>query len=311
MFKRDHIKAIPEGRIGRWRLAIADAVRWPLKRFAWALEQHLLWRGSDLLRRAFETIRWPLERLVWVGERKLLWPLEERAAGRSQLSRAAGVVAAVATGVGLLAVLSTSGGGPGREQVAAPARTVVASAPPPAPAAAAAGPVLQGAPPSFSAPESTGVTATAGSTEAETDSGTAADGASGETGAAADGASGETGAAASGAKPVPAGPVAMRVARRFAEAFVFYEIGERQARALAVFEETATPSLASALGERPPRLPANSQVPQARVLNLVPGPRRGKAYTVSVSLLRVGVTSELRLEMKKANGAWLVTDVRG
>jgi hypothetical protein len=103
----------------------------------------------------------------------------------------------------------------------------------------------------------------------------------------------------------------MKVARRFAEAFVFYEIGERQERAKVVFGETATPRLASALEERPPRQPESSKVPQARVLNLVPGPRRGKAFTVSVSLLRVGVTSELRLEMKKRDGAWLVTDVRG
>jgi hypothetical protein len=123
----------------------------------------------------------------------------------------------------------------------------------------------------------------------------------------------EDGAAAtsSSAKPVPAGPAAMKVARRFSEAFVFYEIGQRPARAKAVFGETATPELATALGERPPRLPADAKVPKARVVNLVPGPRAGKAYTVSVSLLRVGLTSELRLELNKKNGGWLITDVRG
>ena len=47
------------------------------------------------------------------------------------------------------------------------------------------------------------------------------------------------------------------------------------------------------------------------MVNLVPGPRAGKAYTVSVSLLRVGLTSELRLELNKKQGNWLVTDVRG
>jgi hypothetical protein len=52
-------------------------------------------------------------------------------------------------------------------------------------------------------------------------------------------------------------------------------------------------------------------VPQAKVLNLVPGPRRGKTYTVSASLLRIGTTSELRLELKKKNGNWVITDVRG
>jgi hypothetical protein len=103
----------------------------------------------------------------------------------------------------------------------------------------------------------------------------------------------------------------MKVARRFSEAFVFYEIGQRPARAQAVFDETATAELATALGERPPRLPADAKVPKARVVNLVPGPRAGKAYTVSVSLLRVGLTSELRLELNKKQGSWVITDVRG
>ena len=103
----------------------------------------------------------------------------------------------------------------------------------------------------------------------------------------------------------------MKVARRFSRAFVFYEVGEKPARAEAVFGETATPQLAEALAERPPRQPADAEVPKARVLNLVPGPRAGKAYTVSVSLLRVGLTSELRLELNKKQGQWLVTDVRG
>jgi hypothetical protein len=75
--------------------------------------------------------------------------------------------------------------------------------------------------------------------------------------------------------------------------------------------KTATPELASALGERPPRQPGETAVPRARVVNLVPGPRAGKAYTVSVSLLRVGLTSELRLELNRKQGQWLVTDVRG
>jgi hypothetical protein len=103
----------------------------------------------------------------------------------------------------------------------------------------------------------------------------------------------------------------MKVARRFTEAFVLYEIGKRPARAMAVFTETATPRLATALAGRPPRLPEGTEVPKARVLNLVPGPRRGKAYTVSASLLRVGITSELRLQMKNQAGNWVVTDVRG
>jgi hypothetical protein len=62
-------------------------------------------------------------------------------------------------------------------------------------------------------------------------------------------------------------------------------------------------------------------VPKAKVLNIVVGPTEGSTYALSVSLLRAGVTSELRLDMKhvpggKGNGngtkkKWQVTDVLG
>ncbi len=112
-------------------------------------------------------------------------------------------------------------------------------------------------------------------------------------------------------RPVPAGPEAMKTARRFAEAFVLYEIGEGSGRAKRTFSETATPQLAKSLADRPPQLPGNAKVPKAKVLNIVPGPRRGRTYTVSVSLLRVGVTSELRLDLKRNKDSWSVTNVRG
>ena len=67
----------------------------------------------------------------------------------------------------------------------------------------------------------------------------------------------------------------MKVARRFSEAFVFYEIGQRSDRAEAVFAQTASTPLANALLERPPRLPAGTKMPKAKVLNLVPGPATG------------------------------------
>jgi hypothetical protein len=54
------------------------------------------------------------------------------------------------------------------------------------------------------------------------------------------------------------------------------------------------------------------KVPKAKVLNVVVGPTEGSTYTLSVSLLRVGVTSELRLDMKRdKGGSWQVTDVVG
>jgi len=127
----------------------------------------------------------------------------------------------------------------------------------------------------------------------------------------------ESGAAANG--PEVAGPAAIKVARHFADAFVLYEIGKTSAHVRKVFAETASPDLAKALLRRPPRLPSNVKVPKARVLNVVVGPTHGDTYTVSASLLRVGVTSELRLDMKRVpqdSGGekelvWQVSDVTG
>ncbi len=262
--------------------------------------------------------RWPFERAAWAVERGAIWPLRERAAGWSPPSRGAGAAAlgAIVGAALLVAVLLLPGGGgtAPRERVAAPARVAIAT-PDPKPAATKPdGPVLQGGTPDFSVGKSVGV-AKAGAGEsgeapANSASAPATEGEGGEEAATA-GAEEGTAATASSKKPVPAGPAAMKVARRFSEAFVFYEIGKRPARAKTVFGETATPRLAEALGERPPRLPADAKVPKAKVLNLVPGPRAGKAYTVSVSLLRIGLTSELRLELNKKQGAWVVTDVRG
>ena len=83
--------------------------------------------------------------------------------------------------------------------------------------------------------------------------------------------------------------------------------GVRQA-----FGDSATPALSHSLLKRPPRLPASVKVPRAKVVNIVPGPSQGRVFTVSVSLLRVGVTSELRLEMEqRKHDGWQVTNVLG
>lgn len=253
-----------------------------------------------------DVVRWPFERAAWSVERRLLWPLRERFAGRSPSSRSVGAAALAGTaGAAVLAgaLLLPSSGDTPREQVAAPTRVAIATPEPEA--AQPSGRELQGVAPSFEVDGGGATAANDGDTEPDVESESEA--LAEETATAEEG----TAAASSSKKPVPAGPAAMKVARRFSEAFVFYEIGERQARAKTVFGETATPQLAEALDERPPRQPANATVPKARVLNMVPGPRAGKAYTVSVSLLRVGLTSELRLELNKKDGSWLVTDVRG
>jgi hypothetical protein len=262
-----------------------------------------------LLRGAADAVRWPFERAAWAIERGVLWPLRERLAGWSPAGHKAGAAAlgAVAVAAIVAGVLVLSGG-QSHEQVAESARVAIVSPKPQPREEQLPGPVLHGAPPNFAVGNGVGVAKKDSGATAELNSGRAAG-----TGEPLDEApqTEEATATASSGKPVPAGPVAMKVAHRFSTAFVFYEVGERPARAKAVFGETATPELATALGERPPRLPADAKVPKARVVNLVPGPRAGKAYTVSVSLLRVGLTSELRLELNRQHGEWLVTDVRG
>jgi len=110
----------------------------------------------------------------------------------------------------------------------------------------------------------------------------------------------------------PAGPAAVAVARKFADAFVVYETGGDESTIRTAFGATATPELTKALMRRPPHQPAGVEVPKAKVLNVVPAPSHGTIYPLSVSLLRVGVTSELRLEMEQLkNKGWRVTNVLG
>jgi hypothetical protein len=283
------------------------AAGWPLRRLVWAVEDRLA-GGGELLRGVADAVRWPFERLAWLLERRLVWPLREGAARFGPPGRSAGAAAltAIVVAVVLSGVLLLPGDGRSGENGAV-ARVAIAT-PEPEPQEEPSGPVLQGVSPNFGVAGSPAGAATSDAgAEPDAGSSTEAPESGGEATQSEEGAA----AASSSTKPVPAGPAAMKVARRFSEAFVLYEIGERRARAKAVFGETASPQLAGALGERPPRQPADGEVPKARVLNLVPGPRAGKAYTVSVSLLRVGLTSELRLELNKKQGQWLVTDVRG
>ena len=106
--------------------------------------------------------------------------------------------------------------------------------------------------------------------------------------------------------------MAIAVAEDFADAFVLYETGGTDGAVRRAFGATATPALSDALLKRPPRLPASVKVPKAKVLNVVAAPSNGGVFPVSVSLLRVGVTSELRLDMEHLKGdGWRVTNVLG
>ncbi len=177
-------------------------------------------------------------------------------------------------------------------------------------------PTLQGAAPVLEAPDEES-SKVAGSKAV--DSG-AADASTSNTGNAAtdtissNPAARPTGASAStaGVDGPPAGPAAVAVARKFAGAFVVYETGGNKSEVRKAFAATATPELAKALMQRPPRQPAGVEVPEAKVLNLVPAPSHDRIYPISVSLLRVGSTSELRLEMEQLkNKQWRVANVLG
>jgi hypothetical protein len=177
----------------------------------------------------------------------------------------------------------------------------------PAKEPASTAPVLQGTKPDFTAESGGGVSKSGGETAASDSS--AATATANEASAA--NSTAEIASSGDGAKP--AGPSATLVASQFASAFVLYETGHLNRKVRSIFNATATPRLTHSLLRRPPRLPANGEVPQAKVLNVVAGPHHGDTYSVSVSLLRVGVTSELRLDLQRdeKSGRWLVGDARG
>jgi hypothetical protein len=101
----------------------------------------------------------------------------------------------------------------------------------------------------------------------------------------------------------------LRVAQNFAETFVDYEIGKKSAAK--DFGRTATTKLSRELQRYPPRLPSGGKIPKAKVLNVVKGRKYGERMDVSVSLMRSGATSELRLALKQEKKKWLVSEVRG
>lgn len=255
---------------------------------------------------------------------RVVWPLEDhfRALGDAGRAAVAGGAIALALGLGIggYSLLSSGGG------EAAPAAQVVAVTPVPKPAAKPApkpepAPTLQGATPVFKAPAKREPSKVSGSQPLE-EGGAAASAAANTGNAATDRISSSPAAAAaastSGADTTatvdgpPAGPAAIAVARKFATAFVVYETGGEEAEVRRTFAATAAPEVTRALMQRPPRQPAGVEVPKAKVLNVVPAPSHDRIYPVSVSLLRVGASSELRLELEQLKGKrWRVTNVLG
>jgi hypothetical protein len=299
--------------LGRRRIETSAPLRSSLADAAFAVEERVVWGGADAVRGIFEVIKWPFERLAWLFERGVLWPLEERTDrwGPSLRLLALAGLALLAAGAGVLGLIWASGSGSGgapAQEAAAPAHpsAPVLSSPVTARPTPPAKPLLHGAKLDFTASPPAGprsgngggapAKAAVNSTSEVASSGTAAAGT----------------ATASNAPAESPGPAATKVAHQFTSAFVLYEIGHETPAVRHAFTVTATPRLAERLLKHPPRLPANVKVPKAKVLNIVAGPRHGDTYTLSASLLRVGVTSELRLTVERAaDGSWQVANILG
>jgi hypothetical protein len=258
----------------------------------------------------------------------LLWPVEDRLLGLERNGRAAvaggAVVLALALGISGYSLLGSGSTEPTATETVA---VVAKRTPPPAPVVQAKPkekpePTLHGAAPVFApAPgeekvgQSQGVESGGGAADASAAANTgdpATDTLASSPSARPADATTSSAQTADLPEGPPAGPAAVAAARKFAAAFVVYETGGDETEVREAFEATATPELTKALMRRPPHQPAGVEVPQAKVLNIVPAPSHGTIYPLSVSLLRVGVTSELRLEMEQLkNQGWRVTNVLG
>jgi hypothetical protein len=293
------------------RSAVADSV--------WAAQDRVRSGLPAAAHRFADVAVWPFERASYALREKVIWPAEDRAERMGTPARvfASGFVVLLAAGVGVAGLIWAAPDGPHNDAGTTP---VAASSTPLAVAKAApekpAEPTLQGATPVFK-PTKAEVASEVDPAKAIVKSAPTGESSSSSSSASSSSQSPSPTASSSAARPAsvdgpPAGPQAIAVASDFASAFVLYETGDSDADVRQAFGETATPALAKALLRRPPRLPASVKVPKAKVVNVVPAPSRGDIYPVSVSLLRVGLTSELRLEMEKRKGdGWRVTNVLG
>jgi hypothetical protein len=280
------------------------------------LEERLLWPVGDAFGAVAAGLRGLFERITWPLQRRLIWPLQDRAmdlyAPRGALAVGALLAVAAAAGVGGLLWMSSNGSSGSAAGTAVAVRPAAKVAVRPAPRPPA--PTLHGVPPVFKPPPGHGAAKVAPAKQhAAPPAASAATAAEGAAAPAATAAIASSPSAQAASVPTPqAGPKALAVARKFSGAFVVYETGGREGTVRRAFTDTATPELTRALLKRPPRLPAGVKVPKAKVVNVVAGPSNGRVYTVSVSLLRVGVTSELRLEMERLkHDGWQVTNVLG
>jgi len=306
-----------------------ESATWPLRKLVWKLEEKLVWRLADLFRkrpayRPAENEYIPAQTDLTLPEPAVKAPSPAVAAAAATAPPAAAgqtrgklpslprlrtpgrdlsvALATVAIAVGGGIAIATIVGGSDDAASPMPPASGNAAAPQSQPSAdgqvSAQPQTLQGAAPDF---EATGQPGQA----------TAADAAAPANRAQA------SPTAATNSKPSAIPPSvggtasATNTARDFAGAFVLYEVGKSNAEVRRTFTQTATPTLAEALRDRPPRLPESVQVPTAKVQNVVLGAQTGRTAEASVALLRLGDLSELRLTLTRRAGEWRVSEVRG
>jgi hypothetical protein len=295
---------------------VLENATWPLRKLVWMIEEKLLWPIADAFRswtgRSLAHTRVeavpeiavePAPAQIDAGAQKVKRPLMPRT--RARLGRPGRDMVIVLGTVGFAAVVGIGiakvAGGPTVKATNGSAQVGVATpgtpGPPPTsaatqtPASQASG--LDGVAPNFKADsKSTNPSSSAATTHTSPTQGTNSKPSSIPPGVAND-------------------VAALHTAQDFAGAFVLYEVGKSSRQVKQTFARTATPALAKALKDRPPRLPKSVKVPTAKVQNVVLGARTGRQIDASVSLLRLGNLNELRLTLTDHRGNWLVSEVRG
>ncbi len=252
---------------------------WPIRRFFWAVEKRILWPVSDSFKRFTGTFRYRSP-FAYIGATMLL------------------TLTAAAVGAAVYFHDEAKNGETPPVISQTPSNDI---APPTTPA-----PVTPVAPSSDAKPDDTlkGVVPDFDKTSSKS-KGSAAK----SKGGVANKSAGDPYATVVKPSGPPDSPP-LKVAHKFALNFVDYEVGKKGAAR--DFVRTATPRLSKELKKDPPRQPSNGDIPKAAVMNVIKGDKSGETLEVSVSLLRSGATSELRLALEQQKSKkWLVSEVRG